>query len=136
MKRGVRECLVWPRAKSWCRKLVNFSVGVIAIAAESSNAEDFTQDEPCENTLWVGRVWGEVEVEIEILFVDGRMEPVVGDANGEIHEVGFLRAIREFPFEAMVSLPGSLKFVPIVQVDYWIRIVQPNPNDVINEALV
>jgi hypothetical protein len=64
------------------QELVNFSVGVIAIATESSNAEDFTQDEPCENTLWVGRVWREVEVEIEILFVNGRMEPVVGDANG------------------------------------------------------
>jgi hypothetical protein len=105
------------------QELVNFSVGVIAIATESSNAEDLAQDTPCENTLWVGGVWREVEVEIKVLFVDGCMEPVVGNADGEIHEVNFLHAIREFPFKAMVSLPGSLKFVPIVQVDYWIRIM-------------
>jgi hypothetical protein len=62
MKRGVRECLHVATSQKLVQELVNFSVSVIAVATESSDAEDFTQDEPCEHSLWVGRVWREVEV--------------------------------------------------------------------------
>jgi hypothetical protein len=55
------------------------------------------------------------------------MEPVVNNADGEIHKIDLLRAFREDSLEVMVHLPSCLELVPVMAVHQWIRIMQPTP---------
>jgi hypothetical protein len=54
-------------------------------------------------------MWGEVKVKVEVLFVDGAVESVVGNADGKIHKVDFLGALGDDPLKTVVRLPSCLE---------------------------
>jgi hypothetical protein len=118
------------------QELVDFFVSVIAITAESSDAENLAQDEPCEHSFWMGRMRGKIEVEVEVLLVDCSVEPVVGDADCKIHKVDLLCTFRKDPLETVVRLPRCLKVIPILNIHRGVRVMQPDSNEVVDEALV
>ena len=77
-----------------------------------------------------------VQVQIEIFLIEICLNFVVDNGNGKVHEVDFLGRRFTFPCKALASIHILTEVRPELSISNWIRIWNPDANDIINKPFI
>jgi len=111
-------------------------LSVVVIAAESVDPKDAPVDHARKEAGSVGAVWGNVEMQIEGLLIQGGDDPAMGDGEVKIHKVDGRGLVTDVPMEATASVHGGGELLPSSVIDDGVGVAEPNANDVINEPAI
>jgi len=64
------------------------------------------------------------------------MDLVVLDGDSHVHKVSTVGELAEFPCETNGAVHILLKAVPLSGIGFWVRIAEPDTNNIINESFV
>lgn len=85
-------------------ELINFLISVGGSRAEVSNTEYLAKDEAREDSLRVGGVWWNVQIQVLFFLVNSGVELAIDNCNCKVHEVDTCRKIRALPIQPVPAI--------------------------------